>query len=179
MLVQSHGDQAAEPVDKSGGKLAAALGMDGPIEKPFVHVKNKNLYCRALLLASYAIVCSRSDGKPREQFWRKHRSPNIWCSIHVLSAAERGATLLLHGLSLGRLHATEHLSMAVVLREDCREADPAIHRHAAGHAHMVYTIGVCSVFPSGQCLHASCDWCNEYTCGSGDGYHCIGRNCNP
>ena len=153
MLVQSHGDQAAEPVDKSGGKLAAALGMDGPIEKPFVHVKNKNLYCRALLLASYAIVCSRSDGKPREQFWRKHRSPNIWCSIHVLSAAERGATLLLHGSPLGRRSATMYQSMAAVLREDRSEADPGLPCHATGHAHMVYTIGVGSMPPSRQCLH--------------------------
>ena len=56
VLVHSHGDQATEPVDKSCGKLAAALGMDGPIEKPFVHVKNKNLYCRALLLASGLLV---------------------------------------------------------------------------------------------------------------------------
>ena len=157
MLVHSHGDQAAEPVDKSCGKLAAALGMDGQIEKPFADVKVEHIYCRTLLIASYAIVRSRSDGKPREQFWRKHRFPNIWSSIHVISAAERGATLLLHGLSLGRLPATERRSMAVVLREDCREADPAIHRHAAGHAHMVYTTGVCSVPPSGQCLHASCD----------------------
>ena len=82
VLVQSHGDQATEPVDKSGGKLAAALGMDGPIEKPFVHVKNKNLYCRALLLASYAIVRSSSNGKPREQLQHKRRSPNIRCSLH-------------------------------------------------------------------------------------------------
>ena len=82
VLAHSHGDQATEPVDKSCGKLAAALGMDGPIEKPFVDVKDEHIYCRTLLLASYAIVRSSSNGKPREQFQHKHRSPNIRCSLH-------------------------------------------------------------------------------------------------
>ena len=150
MLVQSHGDQAAEPVDKSGGKLAAALGMDGPIEKPFVDVKNEHIYCRTLLLASYAIVRSSSKGKPREQFQHKHLSPNIRCSLPVLTATWCEATLLRHAILLGRLSAAEHQSMAAVLREDCPEADAGILCH---HAYMVHTIGVGSVSPSGQCLY--------------------------
>ena len=66
-LVDSRGDQVAELVDESCGILAAALGMDGSIEKPCFDVKVEHLYCRALLLASYAIVCSSSNGKPRKQ----------------------------------------------------------------------------------------------------------------
>ena len=152
MPVHSHGDQAAEPVDKSCGKLAAVLGMDGPIEKPFDDVKDEHIYCRTLLLASYAIVRSSSNGKQREQLQHKHRFPNIRCSLHWLTATERGATLLLHGSPLGRRSATVYQSMAAVLREDRSEADPGLPCHATGHAHMVYTIGVGSMPPSGQCL---------------------------
>ena len=153
MPVHSHGDQATEPVDKSCGKLAAALGMDGPIEKPFADVKDEHIYCRTLLLASYAIVRSSSNGKPREQLQHKHRSPNIRCSLHWLTATGRGATLLLHGSPLGGRSATVYQSMAAVLLEDCSEADPGLLCHATGHAYMVYTIGVGSMPPSRQCLH--------------------------
>ena len=107
VLIVSHSANATELVDESCGTLAAALGMDDSIEKPRNDVKNKNLYSGALLLASYAIVCSRSDGKPTQQFQHKRHSPNIRCPLRLLTVTRRGTTLLLHSIPLGRLSATE------------------------------------------------------------------------
>ena len=54
---------ATELADESGGTVATAQSMHDSSEKPHIVVKDEHHCYRALLLASYAIVRSGSNGK--------------------------------------------------------------------------------------------------------------------
>ena len=57
------GGLATEQANKSGGTLATTQSIHDSAEKSHIVVKDKHHRCRALSLASYAIVCSGSNGK--------------------------------------------------------------------------------------------------------------------
>ena len=54
---------ATEPASESGRTLATAQSIHDSAEKPHIVVKDEHHCCRALLLASYAIVRSGNNGK--------------------------------------------------------------------------------------------------------------------
>ena len=57
------GGPATEQANKSGGTLATTQSTHDSAERSHIVVKDKHHRCRALLLASYAIVRSGSNGK--------------------------------------------------------------------------------------------------------------------
>ena len=61
------GGPATEQANKSGGTLATTQSICDSAEKSYIVVKDKHHRCRALLLASYAIVRSGSNGKQGRQ----------------------------------------------------------------------------------------------------------------
>ena len=61
------GGPATEQANKSGGTLATTQSIHDSAEKSHMVVKDEYHRCRALLLASYAIVRSGSNGKQGRQ----------------------------------------------------------------------------------------------------------------
>ena len=62
------GGPVTEQANKSGGTLATTQSIHDSVEQSHIVVKDEHHRCRALLLASYAVVRSGSNGKQGSRF---------------------------------------------------------------------------------------------------------------
>ena len=67
IMLSLSGGPATEQANKSGGTLATTQSIYDSTEKSQIVVKDEHDCCRALLLASYTIVRSGSNGKQGRQ----------------------------------------------------------------------------------------------------------------
>ena len=67
-IISLCGGPATKQANKSGGTLATTQSIHDSAEKSHIVVKDEHHCCRALLLASYAVVRSGSNGKQGSRF---------------------------------------------------------------------------------------------------------------